>query len=365
MELTYPAYYPDFACTADRCRDNCCRTGWEIDVDSATVDFYRTLPDPQRQRIFAGLSGDGEGNYTICPVNGQCPFLTKHGLCSLVLELGEDHIGDICALHPRYREWFPGRVEIGVGLCCEEAARLILSDPDPVEFETLVTDADPDDDQEEEAPLYLPLLSLRERLLDILQDRSLPLNRRLAQALRLAQSIQEQLNRGDLPREDTPLSALPAGDGSEVLSAALSLHGEMETLEPEWHQRILDVHAPDWQGFAAALGERVYEYEHLAVYLLFRYFLKAVYDENALVKVEQMVVMVLTMAALGAAQWQRRGVFTLADQIEVARQYSKEVEYSDDNMELLAEGFLFEPGLSLPALLGALESPCSGATSDV
>ena len=360
MELTYPAYYPDFTCTADRCRDNCCRTGWEIDVDAATVDYYRTLPAPQRQRIFAGLREDEEGCFTICPVEGQCPFLTDRGLCSLVLELGEEHIGDICALHPRYREWFPGRMEIGVGLCCEEAARLILSDPAPAAFETLLTDADPDDEEEEDAPLYLPLLEQRERLLSLLQDRTVPLNLRLARALRLAHALQEQINRGEIPRTDTPLSDIPAGDGSGVLEAALALHGEMEVLEQAWAEDIQDAraHRPDWAGFAAALGERVYEYEHLAVYLLFRYFLKAVWDENVLVKLEQCVLMVLTMAALGARVWARTGQFTLSEQIEVTRQYSKEVEYSDDNMELLAEGFLFEPALSLPALLGALERPC-------
>lgn len=369
MELTYPVYYPDFRCTADRCRDNCCRTGWEIDVDDATVDFYRSLPEPQRTRILSGLAQNEEGQYTICPVEGQCPFLNGEGLCSLVLELGEEHIGDICALHPRYREWFPGRMEIGVGLCCEEAARLILDHSAPGSFETCLTDADPDDDEAENAPLYLPLLELRERLLALVQDRSLPLNLRLANALRLARGIQEQINRGELPNADTPLSPISAGDGSEVLAGALALHAEMEVLEPCWGEQIADVQAHrtalDWQGFAAALRERVYEYEHLAVYLLYRYFLKAVYDENALSKVEQMVLMVLTMAALGVREWQKTGSFTLSQQIEVTRQYSKEVEYSDDNMELLAQGLLFQPELSLPALLGALEGPCSPGSGAV
>ena len=140
MELTAPVYYKDFRCLADRCRDNCCRTGWEIDVDDETVSYYKSLPLPLRDEILAGLAANEEGVYTICPVNGQCPFLTESGLCSLVIQLGEEHIGDICTLHPRYREWFPGRMEIGVGLCCEEAARLILSDSAPAEFETYLTD---------------------------------------------------------------------------------------------------------------------------------------------------------------------------------------------------------------------------------
>lgn len=357
MELTFPAYYPRFQCTAQRCRDNCCRTDWEIVVDPETVDYYRSLPEPQRSRLLSGLAQDGAGEWYIRPQGGQCPFLTDTGLCSLVLELGEAHIGEICAMHPRYREWFPGRMEIGVGLCCEEAARLILSDPAPAEFETILTDAE---DEEEDAPLYPPLLEVRDRLFAMVQDRSQPLNRRLAKALRLAHAVQAPINRGEVPDPAADLSALACGDGTGVLGTALRLHLEMEVLEPAWRQGLEDLREHldtlDWAGFAAHLGQRVYEYEHLAVYLLFRYFLKGVYDDNPLEKVERCVVMVLLMAALGVRVWQRTGRFTLADQIEVTRQYSKEVEYSDENMELLSEGFLFEPELALAALLGALES---------
>ncbi|MBQ8934997.1 MAG: flagellin lysine-N-methylase [Oscillospiraceae bacterium] len=362
MEMTAPVYYKEFKCLANRCRDNCCRTGWEIDVDDDTVAYYKSLPQPLRDKILSGLAVDGEGVYTICPVNGQCPFLTDAGLCSLVIQLGEEHIGDICTLHPRYREWFPGRKEIGVGLCCEEAARLILSDSAPAEFETYLTDADADDDDGEEAPLYLPLLDLRDRLFDLLQDRLLPLRQRMANALRLAAAVQDVMNRGEVPPADIAPSDLAAGrpSGQSVLAAALSVHLEMEVLEEEHMACIEDVLAHldglDWAGFCAALGERVYEYEHLAVYLVFRYFLKAVYDGDALVKVKQMIVMVLAMAALGVRQWQKSGQFTRSDQIEVCRQYSKEVEYSDDNMEALAEAFLFEEELSTQHLLGFLEA---------
>lgn len=359
MEMTAPVYYKNFQCLAGACKDNCCRTGWEIEVDSRTVEYYKTLPEEQREAILSGLARDEEGCYTIRPQEGQCPFLTEGGLCGLVLELGEAHIGDICTLHPRYREWFPGRMEIGVGLCCEEAARLILSDPAPAEFETYLTDEDEEED--EDAPLYLPLLSIRDRLFELLQDRSLPLARRMALALRLAQSVQEALNRGESPEEDLTPSTLPAVPTAwqAVLSASLAVHQEMEYLEEDWRQSADDLaehlEELDWSGFRQALEGRGYEYEHLCVYLIFRYFLKAVYDEDALTKVKQMVLMVLTMAALGARRWQVTGEYTLAHQIEVTRQYSKEVEYSDDNMEALAEAFLFEPALSTAALLGLLE----------
>lgn len=361
MEMTAPSYYAQFRCLAETCRDNCCRTGWEIVVDPDTLDYYRSLPQPQRDRILAGIGQDGEGDWCILPKDGQCPFLNEQGLCSLVLELGEEHIGDICALHPRYREWFPGRMEIGVGLCCEEAARHILSDPAPAEFETYLTDGNPDDEEGEDVPLYLPLLELRDRLFALTQDRTLPLNRRMANVLRLAKAAQDCINREQLPEPDLAPAQVPGEESGwlPVLAALVAAHREMEYLEPAWMDGVTDLGGHleelDWPGFRAALGERSYEYEHLLVYLLFRYSLKAACDGDFLGKVEQAVVMTLTMAALGARQWQKTGQFSLEDQIEVTRQYSKEVEYSDDNMEALREALLFEPDLSLEKLLGLLE----------
>lgn len=359
--MTAPSYYEPFHCLAEACRDNCCRTGWEIVVDQDTMDVYRSLPQPQRDRILSGIGQDQEGDWCILPREGQCPFLNEQGLCSLVLELGEDAIGDICALHPRYREWFPGRMEIGVGLCCEEAARLILSDPAPAEFVTYLTDGIPDDEDGEEMPLYLPLLELRDRLFTLAQDRSLPLARRMAGILRLAQGAQEAINRGTLPQPglEPDREVVPRQAWLPVLQALLKVHGEMEYLDQRWMDQVatLSAHLPelDWEGFRSALGERGYEYEHLLVYLLFRYSLKGAFDGRFLPRVQMGVVMTLAMAALGAWQWQQTGRFSLADQIEVTRQYSKEVEYSDDNMAALEEALAFEPALSLPGLLCLLE----------
>ena len=33
MKLRVPDYYDEFQCIADKCSDNCCIGGWEIDID--------------------------------------------------------------------------------------------------------------------------------------------------------------------------------------------------------------------------------------------------------------------------------------------------------------------------------------------
>ena len=40
MLYTFPDYYKEFQCTADRCEDTCC-AGWAIVIDDGTLKRYR------------------------------------------------------------------------------------------------------------------------------------------------------------------------------------------------------------------------------------------------------------------------------------------------------------------------------------
>ena len=46
MELHVPHYYDKFVCIADKCIDNCCFGGWEINIDEDTVHYYQSLNSP-------------------------------------------------------------------------------------------------------------------------------------------------------------------------------------------------------------------------------------------------------------------------------------------------------------------------------
>ena len=126
MQHTYPDYYPQFSCIAGRCRHNCC-IGWEIDVDEDTLASYRRIGGEMGKRLCASISGDGDAPHFLLGAHERCPFLNEKNLCDLILYGGEDMLCQICRDHPRYRSFFSERTEIGVGLCCEEAARLILT----------------------------------------------------------------------------------------------------------------------------------------------------------------------------------------------------------------------------------------------
>ena len=126
MKLIAPDYYPQFRCIADKCRHSCC-IGWEIDIDPETRETYRRVPGPFGERLNAAIE-DGEVSTFRLGKGERCPMLNASGLCDLITALGEGALCQICADHPRFRSYFSDRTELGLGLCCEEAARLVPAD---------------------------------------------------------------------------------------------------------------------------------------------------------------------------------------------------------------------------------------------
>ncbi len=125
MALFAPDYYKDFKCIASSCRHSCCE-GWQINIDEETLYRYRALQGEMGKRInIAVKETDGCAHFVL--QNGKCPFLNGEGLCDVILSLGEDYLCQSCTDHPRFRSFLRSRTEIGLGLSCEEAVRLILT----------------------------------------------------------------------------------------------------------------------------------------------------------------------------------------------------------------------------------------------
>ena len=126
MIFIKPSFYDDFKCISSKCTDNCC-IGWEIDVDDEAISKYDTVSGDFGKRIKENLipSKDGSTCFLLCE-NERCAFLNKNNLCDIIINCGEGTLCNICKEHPRFYEWFPGVTECGLGLCCEEACRLLL-----------------------------------------------------------------------------------------------------------------------------------------------------------------------------------------------------------------------------------------------
>lgn len=302
-----PDYYPQFHCIADRCRHSCC-IGWEIDVDEETLSAYRAVGGEMGARLRREIDHTGETPHFILGEGERCPFLNGKNLCDLILYGGEGMLCQICTDHPRYRSFFSDRTELGVGLCCEEAARIILTWPERV---TLCASGEGEITEEEAA-----LLSLRKTLFAAAQDRSQRIPERMERILALCGAV---------------LPELPV---SEWAAFYLSL----ERMDEAWTgilEALKGAAALPLDEFAAYMEDRETEYEQLLVYFLYRHLPAALEDGDAAGKAAFAVLSVRLLNALGALHFAQTNTFTVDDQIELCRLYSAEVEYSEDNLAAL------------------------------
>ena len=159
MKIFAPDYYREFRCLAGACRHTCCQ-GWEIDVDEASLSRFSSVPE-----IAAHISAD-ESAHIVLTEDERCPFLRQDGLCGMILSHGEDMLCDICRDHPRFRNYWTDRVELGLGLVCESAGRLILSRETPLKLVCLHSDDElselPDDE--------VWLMQYREKLMQSIEN---------------------------------------------------------------------------------------------------------------------------------------------------------------------------------------------------
>lgn len=128
MKLYVPKYVKNFRCIADKCNHSCC-IGWEIDVDRTTFSKYQSLNLPYSKEILNSIENTGEPHFKI-KKNKCCTHLNDEGLCQIILNCGEEYLCDICREHPRYYNYTNLGKEMGIGMSCEEACRIILSSDD-------------------------------------------------------------------------------------------------------------------------------------------------------------------------------------------------------------------------------------------
>ncbi len=290
MVYAYPDYFEEFHCIADKCRHSCC-VGWEIDIDEDALHrFERTdgeLGDELRDKI-----STEDTPHFILSENERCPFLDDKNLCRLITEKGEDFLCGICRDHPRFRSFLPGRTEIGLGLCCEEAARLILTRKAPV---SIIENGENEQDEETQN-----IVNGRAELFAIAQNREYDMETR----------IKRLLDFYDLE--------LPEKSPAEWAKFYLGL----ERMDEEWTAQLERL-----KGFEAFSVPDMTVCQQLLVYFLYRHVPECYDDFDADSKILFAVLSTQIVSTLAGENNQNF--------LELARLYSAEIEYSDENLELI------------------------------
>lgn len=308
MSLFAPEYYKHFRCTADKCRHSCC-VGWEIDIDPDTIEYYGTIGGELGEKLKSKIAYTDDVPHFILDKDERCPFLDSCGLCELITALGEDALCQICDDHPRFRNFYSDRTEIGVGLCCEAAAELILSYKAPFRLECIENYG-----KECLYPEETELLAVRERIFEILTDRSLPVDARVKNMLDFCDMTMPQKSLSEW--SDIYMSLEQLDPVRNIMLSALKTFDEAVLVLPESD----DISTA---------------FEQLLCYFIYRHLADSLDDDMLWERVAFCAQSYFIIRSLCAAHYIRTGKLTVNDIAEIARIYSSEIEYSEDNINVL------------------------------
>lgn len=365
MLYVVPDYYKEFHCLAGKCEDTCC-AGWQIVVDEKSLDRYRKEKGlfgiRLRNSIYWGSSTFKQSR------DKRCAFLNRDNLCDMQLNLGEESLCKTCRRYPRHMEEFENIREISLSVSCPEAARILLEKKEPVTYFSYEKEGC--EEYEDYDPfLYSKLAEGREVMREILQNRELSLEVRMELALGLAHDMQVRVNRGNLfacdelfekcRKAETVGFVLRKLEKNRIYRTKRYAYSKklfrnlyrLELLHEEWDYQLgeadyllyghgnwgyeklheefsewLEIHMPEWK----------IQCEQLLVYFIYTYFCGAVYDGRVYAKAQMAVVCVWLIYEMLAAKWRKNeGILDLQDIVMTVYLFSRELEHSDENLELM------------------------------
>lgn len=317
-----PDYYGEFKCIGSKCKNNCCCGGWEIEVDDASIDRFKKIEGDFGERVRNAVNSDN----VFIHENGKCPMLSDTGLCEMVIN-GEK-LCVVCDEYPRFTEYFDDYIERGISLSCEAAADIILNNERKVKLT-----GDSGDCKEE---IFKLLINARNEVFAILQDRKLDIYKRIRLVLDYGEALQNHINNNDFSDFIyTPSDRLTKEADISPVFETLS---DIDCLDDSWYDILKE--------FDTEFKATDIQLEQMAVYFVYRYFMKAVFDCNVISKLKFMAFGIIAINGLAVV---------CGDVFESARRYSIEVEHNEENIDMIYDEFLFNELLSTNNLINMIK----------
>ena len=377
MEYSYPDYYKKFQCIAEKCEDTCC-AGWGIAIDEKSLKKYENFKGAFGNRLHNSINWKEK---SFQQIGKRCAFLNEENLCDIYSEAGKDMLCVTCKRYPRHYEEFENLREVSLSLSCPQVARIILGNKEKVRFLTTIKESKEEEYEDFDFFLFTKLLEMREFFMEIIQNRQLSLEYRMAFILATGHDMQNRIAKGELFEIDELLEkyrklgfqkkaeqrfaeyeGCPMEAFETIKTIVESLH-ELEVLDENWTEFLKEcenllyknkknTYLAFKEEFKEYYKEKEYEYEQILVYFLFGYFTGAVYDGNAFDKVRFAVVNTLLIRELDIALWIRAGKkLDFCGQVDMVHKFARELEHSDPNLDEMEVMIGYQEEYSLENLL--------------
>lgn len=368
MKIRVPEYFKYFKCIASKCEDTCC-AGWGIVIDDATYDRYKNVQGEFGDILRSEIVHEAGENIFVLKGN-NCPFLNEEKTCDIYINIGEENLCYTCQQYPRYTEEFGSLREVGISLSCPEAARIMLNNSKKVEFELSENNEVVSSYNDINAQLFIELLQSRKIVMDIIQDRTIDLRKRAVVALLFVDEIQEKIDESEIKEiKSVREKYLDKGFLEELINELeeyrdneglkyddmheyFKVFKDLKHITPDDPLGLNDALRYFWQTdedeelyiikhrqFEEYYKDKLYKFENILVYFVFRYFMKAVFDYDILAKIKTALVSYMIIRELAVVRYIENNEFTDEDMVDIAHTYSKDIEHLEENIEALAELF--------------------------
>ncbi len=351
MKHIYPKFYDKFKCTAGKCPDSCCKD-WDIEVDDRAQEFYESAGGEFGKKLKRLTEVDGDGDRIFVSQNGKCPFWNDKRLCDIYINLGEEHLCDTCKKFPRITQNYSVFAEHMLSFACPEAARLMLSEKNAfARYETRLDTVTEDFD----CDLMRFLLKARKITFEIFGDGSLDFSSRLRLALQFNSSVQDLLcsesyDSGLLKKPGINNCGSSEGGDCKFI---FSLHKKLDIMSGKWRD-LLDKteRSADLPSIHGSFDD---EFSVTAQYYVYRYYLTALDSLDVLSTIKRIVCCCVVVGKAEDYLSSVNGGISFEERTRLLQRYSKEVEHSYENSEMLEEEFFTNPDFSTENLMKILD----------
>lgn len=363
MKFKVPDYFNEFSCIGGACEDTCC-AGWEIVIDDKTFNKYKNVKGDFKKILDENIIKSDEDNiFRLKEEN--CFFLNNEKMCEIYKNLGEEYLCHTCKEFPRVTEEFLDIRESLLSLSCPEASRIILSKPREIKFKIKDIDEEIVEDSNIEREVLDDFLNCREVIFKLLERKDISFNKRLVLVLNFSNEIQNKIDLGDMDEikdviknylnNEVIVEILKETDREnfkkdsvtliEILNTYIDLNhiNSNDILKLNFASNYLKenerIYLNNYKKFDEGFKENLYIFESLINYFVFRYFMKCIFDYDMSSKVKFAIISTTLIKELSIIKYLKRGNLNKEDVITIARNYSKDIEHSDENVESLFESF--------------------------
>lgn len=373
MKVLKPFYYDDFKCIGGQCIDNCCRNNWRIDIDEKAYKKYRKIKGQMGKKINNNISRNRSNpNYLqygkINLKNNKCSLLSEDGLCTIHGSLGEDYLCNTCRAYPREIRKYGEIYERNLSISCPEVARYIIKCKDNFSFNLeceQLSDLDKDYivNNKYNEKLYNILWDTRSLSMEIIQFKEIEIWKRISFFKMLTDKVQNIINEkqydncekvlNNFREQITNINVINSLDKISVIpdvkvkfiQSALQVRVNLNSNNEKFYNLLREYNELfdkdiDFKSniekiikkekeLNTYLKEKENIIENLLIYLLYKYFMNALYTKDLNAEVNNIILSYAMIKMLLLARYNKNNKeLSEEDFVEVFYLFSRVVEHN-------------------------------------